>query len=98
MCVARTRPRPAHWPIGWSRVRREGLALRERLPAGALLVSGDGHVFTRHSVSFHAPDSELHGVLSRQREIGQLNTQLAQERALLAARRDQHAAAEAEFD
>src|SRR5207244_4134977 len=44
------------------------------------------------------PDSELHGVLSRQREIEQLNAQLAQERALLAARRDQQAAAEAEFD
>ena len=53
----------------------EGLALARTLPAGALLVSGDGHVFTRHSVSFHAPDSELHGVLSRQREIEQLTAQ-----------------------
>ena len=50
-----------------------GLAVRGRLPAGALLVTRDGHVFTRHAVSFHAPDSELHGVLTRQREIEQLD-------------------------
>ena len=78
--------------------RHEGLALRERLPAGALLVSGDGHVFTRHSVSFHAPDSELHGVLSRQREIEELGGQLATEQERLAARRNELAAAEAQFD
>ncbi len=49
-----------------------GLELRQWLPAGAVLVSREGHIFTRHSVGFHAPDSELHGVLSRQREIEQL--------------------------
>ena len=50
-----------------------GLAARERLPAGAVLVTRDGHMFSRHAVSFHAPDSELHGVLTRQREIEQLD-------------------------
>jgi chromosome segregation protein len=30
-------------------------------------------MFGRHAVSFHAPDSELHGVLTRQREIEQLD-------------------------
>jgi len=50
-----------------------GLAVRGQLPAGAVLVTRDGHVFTRHAVSFHAPDSELHGVLTRQREIEQLD-------------------------
>ncbi|HEV7820346.1 MAG TPA: hypothetical protein VGO84_04145, partial [Burkholderiales bacterium] len=78
--------------------RHEGLALRERLPAGALLVSGDGHVFTRHSVSFHAPDSELHGVLSRQREIEQLTGQHATEDARLAALRTELSEAESAFD
>jgi chromosome segregation protein len=72
--------------------------LRERLPAGALLVSGDGHVFTRHSVSFHAPDSELHGVLSRQREIEGLTAQHATERARLAAHRNELALAETQFE
>ncbi len=76
--------------------RSEGLARRRQLPPGALLVSGDGHVFTRHSVSFHAPDSELHGVLSRQREIEELSTQLAREQAQLAARKGEYAAADAE--
>jgi chromosome segregation protein len=78
--------------------RREGLALRERLPAGALLVSGDGHVFTRHSVSFHAPDSELHGVLSRQREIEELTGRLVAEQAQLASHRGALAAAETQFE
>jgi chromosome segregation protein len=57
-----------------------GLALRGELPAGGLLVTRDGHIYTRHSVSFHAPDSELHGVLSRQREIESLESHLAAER------------------
>jgi chromosome segregation protein len=55
----------------------EGLARAAELPRGAMLVTRAGHVFTRHSVSFHAPDSELHGVLSRQREIEQLAGEIA---------------------
>jgi chromosome segregation protein len=78
--------------------RHAGLALRTRLPAGALLVSGDGHVFTRHSVSFHAPDSELHGVLSRQREIEALSNQRVSEHAQLAAQRTDLAAAATRLD
>ncbi len=58
-----------------------GMDVRGRLPAGAVLVTREGHVFTRHSVSFHAPDSELHGVLGRQREIEQLGGALEQARA-----------------
>ena len=54
----------------------EGMAHRAHLPSGAMLVSASGYVFTRHSVSFHAPDSELHGVLSRQREIEKLEGEL----------------------
>jgi chromosome segregation protein len=46
-----------------------GLELARDLPAGAMLVSAQGHVFTATSVSFHAGDSEVHGILSRQREI-----------------------------
>ena len=47
----------------------EGMEVAGRLPAGAMLVSAQGHVFTATSVSFHAADSEVHGILSRQREI-----------------------------
>ena len=53
-----------------------GMARRGDLPPGGLLVSANGCVFTRHSVSFHAPDSELHGVLSRRREIEKLQDDL----------------------
>jgi len=46
------------------------------LPEGSMLVCRDGHVFTRHSASFYAPDSVLHGVLERQREIEHLRAEL----------------------
>ncbi|MCC7080140.1 MAG: chromosome segregation protein SMC [Burkholderiales bacterium] len=63
------------------------LELRHQAPAGALLVTREGHVFTRHSVSFHAPDNELHGVLSRQREIDDIGVQVESEQAVLNDRR-----------
>ncbi|MFN7087995.1 MAG: chromosome segregation protein SMC [Burkholderiales bacterium] len=75
-----------------------GLQLRQQLPAGALLVSREGHVFTRHSVSFYAPDSELHGVLSRQREIEQLQTAIVSERQQLASLKAEVVAAEQEIE
>ncbi len=50
----------------------EGFARAPELDAGEMLVCPQGHVFTRSSVSFHAADSEIHGILSRQREIEEL--------------------------
>ena len=76
----------------------QGLELRADLPAGAILVSREGHHFTRHSVSFHAPDSELHGVLSRQREIGALQREKQALEADLTALRDGVAAAAGEIE
>ncbi|PWT72784.1 MAG: chromosome segregation protein SMC, partial [Proteobacteria bacterium] len=55
----------------------QGFAERAALPGGALLVCPQGHVFTRNSVSFHAADSEVHGILARQREIEELQTRHA---------------------
>ncbi|MDO8351137.1 MAG: chromosome segregation protein SMC, partial [Gallionella sp.] len=49
----------------------QGYAQREQLPSGGWFVTPDGHLIGRYSVLFYAPDS-LHGVLSRQREIEQL--------------------------
>jgi chromosome segregation protein len=66
----------------------EGLSAREALPAGAMLVTREGHAFTRQSVSFHAPDTELHGVLSRQREIEHLDASLDAVRTGVAAARE----------
>jgi chromosome segregation protein len=70
------------------------MSVREQLPPGAMLVTREGHVFTRRTIGFHAPDSELHGVLSRQREIEQLGVALEQARVTL--ERCREAAAEAE--
>ena len=74
----------------------DGMRQRQHLVPGALLVSREGHVFTRHSVSFHAPDSELHGVLSRQREIEQLQAALARDQSMRSEL--ETAAADAERD
>ncbi len=59
---------------------RQALAARRDLAPGILLVSRGGHLFSRAGVSFYAPQSELHGVLGRQREIEQLEGNLAQQR------------------
>ncbi len=45
---------------------------RASLPAGAMLVTREGHQFTRHTVSFHAPDAADAGILARQAEIERL--------------------------
>ncbi len=50
---------------------------RAALPAGALLVNREGHQFTRHTVSLHAPDEEDAGILARQAELEALETRLA---------------------
>lgn len=63
------------------------LEMRHDAPANVALVTREGHLFTHHSVSFHAPDSELHGVLSRQREIDDIGEQIAAEQAVLDDRR-----------
>jgi len=57
-----------------------GLSLRERLPVGAWLVTPQGHLIGTHSVLFHAPDNQVHGLLARQREIEQLQ-EAAQQQA-----------------
>ncbi|MBS1218159.1 MAG: chromosome segregation protein [Proteobacteria bacterium] len=64
-----------------------GLALRAELAPGAMLVTRDGYLFTRHSLTFHAPDSELHGVLSRQREIETLDVEVVGRRQVIDALR-----------
>ena len=61
----------------------EAWALHRTLPSGAMLVCREGHLLSRHSVAFHAQQSEMHGVLTRQREIEQLQFDLDQKRVLL---------------
>ena len=68
--------------------RAQGMQLRHELAHGAMLVSREGDIFTRHSIAFYAPQSELHGVLQRQNEIEQLSTELVQQEAQLAAHKE----------
>jgi len=49
-----------------------GIERARSLRPGELLVTAQGHTFGAASASFHATDSEVHGILSRQREIESL--------------------------
>ncbi|MDT8364046.1 MAG: chromosome segregation protein SMC [Nitrosomonas sp.] len=49
-----------------------GLADRAHLAAGEWLVTAEGHILGRYSLSYFAPDSALYGVLARQQEIERL--------------------------
>ena len=59
------------------------LAQRGELAAGAWLVTPQGHLVGAHSVLFHAPDSQVHGILARQREIEALQQEAEQRRNAL---------------
>jgi chromosome segregation protein len=48
---------------------QEAFNIAGQLGPGAMLVTAQGHLFTATSARFHAADSEIHGILSRQREI-----------------------------
>jgi chromosome segregation protein len=50
----------------------QGLARARHLKPGEALVSAQGHIFAPGSASLYAPDSEIHGILSRQSEIESL--------------------------
>ena len=76
----------------------EGFAQRAELPPGAMIVCPQGHVFTRSSVSFHAADSEIHGILSRQREIEELKVRREDLEQAQAATRSEVVEAQAELD
>jgi chromosome segregation protein len=53
-----------------------GLAARRAsLPGGRLWVSQAGHVVSRHSFVLYVPEARTHGVIERQREIGQLDAE-----------------------
>jgi chromosome segregation protein len=67
-----------------------GVSERARLPEGAVLVNRAGHQFTRHTLSFHAPDPSDAGLLARQGEIdtlearsGELDSKLGRAREAL---------------
>ncbi|WP_430230253.1 chromosome segregation protein SMC [Nitrosomonas communis] len=53
-----------------------GLIQQKQLLPGEMLVTPEGHVFTCGSLSYYAADSQLHGVLARQREIAQIEIEI----------------------
>ncbi len=81
----------ADWFVGVYAVEgRPTAEQRAALPAGTCLVNREGDQFTRHTLSFHAPDSADAGILARQSEIESL-----EERCQGLAKRAEAAAAEA---
>jgi chromosome segregation protein len=75
----------------------QGYAQRAQLPAGGWFVTPQGHLIGVHSVLFHAPDSQLHGVLARQREIEKLEQELAEQNRNAEYSRQQVAQAEEHY-
>jgi chromosome segregation protein len=71
-----------HWLQGVRCAESLGMALglRRELPPGHTFVTPQGHLVTPYSVTYFAPDSELHGVLARQREIDALTADLNRQR------------------
>jgi chromosome segregation protein len=76
----------------------QGVELARRSGPGALLVTGQGHMFTATSAWFHAADSEVHGILSRQREIEALGVEHEQVESGLAQIKSRLAALEVQLD
>jgi chromosome segregation protein len=68
---------------------REAFALAARLRPGSMLVTAQGHLLSATSARFHAADSEIHGILSRQREIETLQGERRELDAKLQAARRQ---------
>jgi chromosome segregation protein len=75
----------------------QAYAQRTQLPAGGWFVTPQGHLIGAHSVLFHAPDSQLHGVLARQREIEKLELESAEQNRNAEYSRQQVAQAEQHY-
>jgi chromosome segregation protein len=73
------------------------IADRGALRVGEAFVTPQGHAVTAQAVSFFAPDSALHGVLARQRELAELAQAIAGARSAAEAARDALAAIDAEL-
>jgi chromosome segregation protein len=61
---------------------------RQSLKPGEMIVNRLGDIFTRYSVSLYAPQSALHGVLERQKELAAMQKQLPDMQAHVAALAD----------
>jgi len=57
------------------------MAARGQLPIGGLIATPQGHVVTRTTLTFNAPDKGHHGLLARAREIETLQVEVEREQA-----------------
>ena len=73
----------------------DAFAERARLPHGAAFVTREGHMVTRSSVRFHAPDAEQDGMLARQHDIDNTARQLRAQALLQDEARSRAARADA---
>jgi len=102
--VRTTRPGMARLLADWLRGVRcraslgEAMRSRGELDIGEAFVTPQGHVVGAHAVTFFAPDSELHGVLARRRELAELGPAIAAARDAATAARAALAALETEQD
>ncbi len=55
----------------------EGLAQCASLAAGDVIVTREGHLIGRNSVTYFAPDEAVHGAIARQRELAEISAALA---------------------
>ena len=66
----------ADWLAGvyWADDADAARARAASLAAGETVVTPQGHLFTRHSVTFHGPHTAVEGILARGRELERLTT------------------------
>ncbi len=99
-----TQPGTARLLADWLRGVRcrvdvaEAMRTRGDLGVGEAFVTPRGHLIGAQSISFFAPDSELHGVLARQRELASLGRALADATEAARSARDAQMAVEALLD
>jgi chromosome segregation protein len=71
---------------------------RAELAVGESFVTPQGHLVSAQAISFFAPESELHGVLARQRELAELEHRIGGARAAARAERGAQEALEHDLE
>ena len=88
-------PVVSHWLHGFYMVDTEpSSATLDLLPDGVRLIDRIGRMYTRLSIETHVGDSESAGMLAREREIGELESQLSELRNSVVGARAELAAME----
>jgi chromosome segregation protein len=73
---------------------KQAIELRKQLKSGQRLVTQAGDIYTRYSLSMFSPQSALHGVLERQRELDVLQSAMPDAQARVLEITAQHQQAE----